>query len=248
MKPRYWISGCLLVCSVGLGQVMGGIVGVGGIGGRAVTGQPYSLVETTTTVRTLGDGTTITNHQEIHRMRDAEGRQRTEMGFERDGVVQFNIVNIFDPVARETISLVATTKTAHIFPMPEPKPVDPAKLAELKAKAAEARVNHPQQPVNPPIIEKLGGQTVAGIYAEGTRVTRVIPAGKEGNDREIRSVTETWVSPDLKITVGQTSDDPRNGKRTMVVTELSRGDPPASLFVVPADYKVIEPKRSNEAQ
>jgi hypothetical protein len=245
MKPRYWISGCLLVCSAGLAQVMGGI---GGVGGKAVTGQPYSLVETTTTVRTLGDGTTITNHQEIHKMRDAEGRQRTEIGFEHDGAIQFTSVIIFDNVARETINLMMTTKTAHIFHMTEPKPMDPAKLAELKAKAAETRVNHPTQPANPPIIEKLGGQTVAGVYAEGTRITRVIPPGKEGNDREIRSVTETWVSPDLKITVGQTSDDPRNGKRTMVVTELSRGDPAASLFVVPADYKVIEPKRSNEAQ
>ncbi len=111
-------------------------------------------------------------------MRDAEGRQRTEMGFERDGVMQFNNISIFDPVARETISLMITTKTAHIFHMPEPKPVDTAKLAELRAKAAEARVNHPQQPLNLPVIEKLGGQTVAGVYAEGTRVTLVIPAGK----------------------------------------------------------------------
>ncbi len=38
------------------------------------------------------------------------------------------------------------------------------------------------------------------------------------------------------------------GKTTMVVTDLNRGDPAASLFQVPPDYKLIEPKRSNEAQ
>ena len=251
IRTGFLASGCLLVCAFSQSGAQGVVGSVGAIsmGMGGVKGQPYSLVETTTTVRTLGDGTTITNHQEIHRMRDAEGRQRTETGFERDGVMQFNIVNIFDPVARETISLVATTKTAHIFPMPEPKPIDPAKVAEMRAKAAEVRANHPQpQPVNPPTVEKLGGQTVAGVYAEGTRTTRVIPVGKEGNDREIRTVMEVWTSPDLKITVCRTMDDPRTGKSTMVVTDLNRGDPAPSLFQVPADYKVIDQKTMGEAQ
>jgi hypothetical protein len=244
VRASFLTVGCLLASGIGVAQILTGIGGATG-----VKGQPYSLVEKTTTVRTLEDGTTITRHQEIHQMRDAEGRQRTEIGFERDGVMQFNNANIFDPVAREQINLSIAMKMARIIHLPELKPMDPAKLAELKAKASENRANHlQQQSVNPPLIEKLGGQTMAGVYAEGTRVTRVIPAGKEGNDREIRSVVETWVSPDLKITVGRTSDDPRNGKTTMVVTDLNRGDPPALLFQVPADYKVIEPKRSNEAQ
>jgi hypothetical protein len=182
-------------------------------------------------------------------MRDAEGRQRTEMGMERDGVMHFDNIMIFDPVARATINLNIPTKTARIFHMPEPKPMDPAKLAEIRAKAAENRANHPQpQPANPPIVEKLGGLTVAGVYAEGTRTTRVIPPGKQGNDREIRTVNEMWVSPDLKIMVGRTSDDPRSGKSTMVVSDLNRGDPAPSLFQVPADYKVIDQKPLMEAQ
>src|SRR5277367_6419752 len=98
-----------------------GIVGAILMGMGGVKGQPYSLIETTTTVRTLGDGTTITNHQEFRRMRDAEGRQRTEDGVERDGMMQFDNVQIFDPMAREMINLSVTTKTAHILHIPEPK-------------------------------------------------------------------------------------------------------------------------------
>jgi hypothetical protein len=243
--------GWLLVCAFSQAgaQIVMGSVGAVSMGIGGVKGQPYSLVETTTTVRTLGDGTTITSHQEAHKMRDAEGRQRTEMGFERDGVMRFDNISISDPAARETINLNVTTKTARVFHIPEPKPIDPAKLAEMKAKAAEMRANHPPpQPLNPPTIEKLGGQTVAGVYAEGTRTTHVIPAGKEGNDREMRTVTEVWTSPDLKIVVGRTVDDPRMGKIMMVVTDLNRGDPAASLFQVPADYKVIDQKPMGETQ
>ena len=251
-RAGFLALGSLLMCTLSQSGAQGVILGTAGavsMGMGGVKGQPYSLVQTTTTVRTLGDGTTITNHQESHQMRDAEGRQRTEMGFERDGVVHFDNINIFDPVTRETISLNVPMKTAHIFHIPEPKPIDPAKLAEMKAKAAENRANHPPPPpVNPPLIEKLGGQTVAGVYAEGTRTTRVIPAGKEGNDREIRTVMEVWTSPDLKIVVGRTMDDPRTGKSTTVVTDLNRGDPAASLFQVPADYKVIDQKPMGEAQ
>jgi hypothetical protein len=251
IRTGFLASVCLLMCTLSQSgaQVVMGSVGAISMGIGGVKGQAYSLVETTTTVRTLGDGTTITSHQEFRRMRDAEGRQRTEGGVERDGVIQFDNVQIFDPIVREMINLSITTKTAHILHMPEPKPIDPARLAEMRAKAAENRANHPQpQPMNPPTVEKLGGQTVAGVYAEGTRTTRIIPAGKEGNDREIRTVTEVWTSPDLKIVVGRTTDDPRTGKSTMVVTDLSRGDPAASLFQVPADYKVIDQKPMGEAQ
>jgi hypothetical protein len=80
---------------------------------------------------------------------------------------------------------------------------------------------------------------VSGIFAEGTRTTRVIPIGMEGNDREIRVVTEQWVSPDLKIVVARSLDDPRYGQSTMEVSELQRGDPEAALFQVPADYKMV---------
>lgn len=55
----------------------GMVVEVGGVLVGPVTGikgQPYSLVEKTTQVRTLADGTNMTTHDEQRRMRDSEGR------------------------------------------------------------------------------------------------------------------------------------------------------------------------------
>jgi hypothetical protein len=87
--------------------------------------------------------------------------------------------------------------------------------------------------------EKLGQKNVGGIFAGGTRTTRLIPIRMEENDREIRVVTERWVSPDLKVVVARPVDDPRDGQITMEASDLLRGDPDAALFQVPANYKMV---------
>jgi hypothetical protein len=76
--------------------MIGGVVGGGLL--RGVKGQPYSLVEKTTRVRMLADGTTMTTHLEQHRMRDSEGRMRTEMGTIKDGQFTVQNVSLMDPV------------------------------------------------------------------------------------------------------------------------------------------------------
>jgi hypothetical protein len=70
----------------------------------------------------------------------------------------------------------------------------------------------------------------------------IVPAGTQGNDRDMHVVMERWVSPDLHVEVGRTDEDPRFGKMTTVVTELQRGSPDPENFRVPADYKVTENK------
>jgi hypothetical protein len=89
-----------------------------------------------------------------------------------------------------------------------------------------------------PESEDLGIKTIDGLEAKGTRLTRVIPAGREGNDRPITISNETWFCPDLKIMVASTSDDPRNGTATMELTGIDRGEPDPALFQVPEGYTV----------
>jgi hypothetical protein len=86
--------------------------------------------------------------------------------------------------------------------------------------------------------EKLGGKTIAGIYVEGTKITITYPIGFFGNDRPIVNVRETWTSPDLKLIVLSTDEDPRNGSRTTELTDLIRGEPDPALFQVPEGYTV----------
>jgi hypothetical protein len=201
----------------------------------SLKGQPYSMVEKTTTVRTLADGTTMRSTHEERKMRDAEGRTRVDILHEFKNEVTIVITTISDPVTRTRTTLNVRQKMAYTFHLPELKPaalVDEKKVAELR-EAAKSRPTPNFQ------TEQLGQKNVSGIFAEGTRTTRLIPIGMEGNDREIRVVTEQWVSPDLKVVVARSVDDPRYGQITMEVSDLLRGDPDATLFQVPADYKMV---------
>ncbi|MGH9357493.1 MAG: hypothetical protein ACRD10_15325, partial [Terriglobia bacterium] len=70
------------------------------------------------------------------------------------------------------------------------------------------------------------------------RTTRVIPAGKIGNEKPITIVSERWYSPKLLIYVMTRRDDPRFGTVIYRVTHLKLGEPSADLFSVPADYRI----------
>lgn len=202
-----------------------------------VKGQPYSLVEKTTTVRTLADGTTMRTTHEERKIRDVEGRTRVEILHEFNGEMTVTVVTISDPVARTRTTLNVRQKMAHTFHVPEQK--DPAPTpTPATERLAETRPGTPRSGPNFQ-VEKLDGKMVSGVFAEGTRTTRVIPVGMEGNDREIRVVTEQWVSPDLKIVVARLVDDPRSAQSSMEVSDLRRVDPDAAVFQVPAGYKMI---------
>jgi hypothetical protein len=207
---------------------------------RAVKGQPFSLVEKTTRVQTLSDGTVMTTHREQHRMRDSDGRTRTEMGTNKDGQFVVQNVSLMDPVTNTLATLFVSGKTAivtHLKPLKPPTltPEQQAQIAEARAHAEAYRKDHPT-----PDHEELQPETIAGVYATGSRFTLIIPAGREGNDRDIHVVSDTWTAPDLKIQMRSTTDDPRTGKLTMEVTELERNEPDPALFQIPPDYKVTE--------
>jgi hypothetical protein len=57
------------------------------------------------------------------------------------------------------------------------------------------------------------------------------------------SVSERWVSPDIKILLASSMDDPRE-QLTRQVTHLERTEPDSSLFQVPAGYTVKESQGS----
>jgi hypothetical protein len=86
--------------------------------------------------------------------------------------------------------------------------------------------------------EDLGQQTIEGVTATGTRTTTTIRAGAIGNEQPIRTVSEQWFSPDLKVLVLTKYSDPRNGETTYRLSGILRTEQPRSLFEVPADYTV----------
>jgi hypothetical protein len=92
----------------------------------------------------------------------------------------------------------------------------------------------------PPNSENLGDQTFDGIHATGTRVTTTIPAGKMGNEKPITVTSERWYSPELKATVVTKHEDPWAGELKTELKNVNTADPDASLFSVPADYKIVD--------
>jgi hypothetical protein len=69
-----------------------------------------------------------------------------------------------------------------------------------------------------------------------------IPAGAIGNDRDIVVTRETWFSPELKLVIQGTQNDPRFGATTHSLTNIQRSEPDEALFQIPADYKVEKPR------
>ena len=88
--------------------------------------------------------------------------------------------------------------------------------------------------------ESLGKQTIEGVEAEGTRSTVTMAAGSIGNEMPISSVTERWYSAELQTVVMSKRSDPRFGETVYRLTNIQRGEQPASLFEVPSDYTVSE--------
>ena len=86
--------------------------------------------------------------------------------------------------------------------------------------------------------EDLGEQVIEGVTAKGTRTTTEIPAGAIGNDLPITVTSEEWFSPDLKVLVMTKHADPRSGETTYRLTGITRGEPDASLFDLPAGVTI----------
>ena len=84
--------------------------------------------------------------------------------------------------------------------------------------------------------EHLPNRTIEGVVASGVRRTTTIPQGAIGNEQPIKIVSEEWTSPDLQILVLTETSDPRTGRSTYKVTNISRSNPDPSLFKAPLDY------------
>jgi hypothetical protein len=208
--------------------------------GKVVTGVPLSADLVVTRDTTLADGNRIHTENQTKIYRDADGRVRREIGFElatpTTGAAKRSMIVITDPVAGKRYMLNPQNKTAHVMPMhPPTKWQGPPPDGEAGPASATDNVNR----------EQLGTKTISGLQAQGTRVTRTIPAGKIGNEKPIQVWTERWYSTDLQLPLTWTHTDPMMGTMTSNLTNINRSAPDASLFQVPSDYTVETGKQGD---
>src|SRR6266581_2546734 len=211
-------------------------------GGKVVTGVPFSAVAVSESTQTLADGNHIARKTQTNLFRDSQGRFRKEVTVAAIGPLATSgqpksFVFINDPVAGTNFILHPDTKTAEQMGRPFAGMKGPLKDA-LKGKM-ESRQQ--QEMANGNLKkEDLGTQTIAGVSAQGTRITHTIPAGQIGNEKAITIVSEHWYSSDLQMVVMSKRSDPRFGDTTYTLTNIQRSAPAASLFAVPSDYTVTQ--------
>lgn len=224
---------------------------------KVVTGAPVTLTMSTTHDQTLSDGNTIHTENQSTIYRDSQGRTRREVEFELNtpatGSAKHTMVIISDPVAGKRYMLNPQRKVAHEMPQHGPRamafgtagPGAPGPEMGVSVGGPEGPGPMWKGDSKNVTTEQLGTKAIMGLQAQGTRVTRTIPAGEIGNAKPINVVTEHWYSTELQLPLAMTHTDPMMGTMSRTVTNVNRGEPDASLFQVPSDYQLKSGKQGD---
>lgn len=230
----------------------GGFVRMG-VEAETVKGAPYSADVVNESVQVLADGNRIVRRSTSHVYRDSEGRVRRE----EDRGAPTPAITITDPVAGTSWVLDVENHTARqmpgfgrVFTLTTAGRDDMERLeVVLNGLQTAIRAGSDGRGWNvtptgfadqPPTEEKLAPRTIEGLRVDGVRRTSTIAPGSIGNERAIVVTTEEWTSPELKALVLSEFSDPRTGTSTYKLVNVRRGEPPSSLFQVPADYAVVQ--------
>jgi hypothetical protein len=210
-------------------------------GGKVVTGAPFSAVAVSESTQTLADGNHITRKTQTNLFRDSQGRLRKEVTISGFAGQPKSFAVISDPVANANFVLHPETKVAEKMGGHGGRGMRGLAKGALSGKW-QARE---RQEIASGNLKKedLGTQTIAGVNAQGTRMTRTIPAGQMGNEKPIVIVHETWFSNDLQMVVMSKRTNPWIGETTYTLTKIQRTEPAPSLFAVPLDFTVQEAGR-----
>ena len=230
---------------------------------KVVTGAPYSAEVITESTQVLADGNRIAHRTTGRVYRDGQGRVRREEDREPGSV---GSVSITDPVGKISYSLEPEAKVAwktegetggvstFVYTAPRTESPDPVELERRRVIEHKIVTAHEGESVmvrsGVPLrhassawdekVEQLPAREIEGVMADGTRTTRTIPAGAIGNERPIVIVSEEWRSRELQVLLMTSTSDPRTGESTYRLANISRQEPPASLFELPAGYTVKE--------
>jgi hypothetical protein len=202
---------------------------------NAVKGAPFSAQAVTHSIQELADGNRIVYNTTAAVARDSEGRTRREQGLpEPDRTPEAPetsaVAFIQDPAKGEVYVLDGKSRSAKKIVM----------LDDKTPRVQSEAPNGGKTGSTDGTTESLGPRLIEGIPAEGTRITRIIPAGQSGNKYPLTIVMETWYAPELQTILLKRTLDPRLGETIYKLTNIDRSEPPHSLFEVPHEYVIRE--------
>jgi hypothetical protein len=196
-----------------------------------VPNAPFSAKVDIVSQEKLPDGSLNIRTSTAHVARQSSGRIYNELralepsSFKGDPPLLS--AHIYDPTTRLNIFLNPNSRLAResIFQRPPAPPPN----------SVPGRIDDPSVKE-----EELGTQSIGTTLLRGIRKSRTVPADQSGTGKQIVIVDEYWYSPDLSIYLIIKHNDPRTGEQIVGVSEIDRREPDASLFTVPAKYKVVD--------
>jgi hypothetical protein len=206
---------------------------VPGIFVTPIPNAPFTAVVEILSHETLPDGSTNTHTTTAHIARSSSGRIYNE----RRQLVSTNFRGeppllsalIYDPSSRLSIFYNPFERIARERVLSRPPTAPPNTIPS-------------RTPTDNPYFkqEEIGTQPLGGLTLTGIRKSHTIPAAFSGTGKDIIIVDEYWYSPDLSVYMIIKHNDPRTGEQIVAVTEVDRHEPNASVFAIPASYKVID--------
>ncbi len=218
---------------------------------KVVKGQPFTAEVVTTHVQVLADGNKITNSTKSQLYRDGEGRTRRENTLLLPGQQSKDapkMIMINDPVAGTRYAFDQNMRLANKMEHRENRVFVQSSTESRHVHKTGGVPGDEDAEKDDEQKEDLGDQTIDGLVAHGTRLSHVIPAGQIGNEKPITVTTEVWTSPELGIDLLRVHKDPWSGEVTTKITNITRGEPDASLFSPPPESKVKPMKEHGEVQ
>jgi hypothetical protein len=210
-------------------------------------GAPFTATVEFETTQVLSDRTVVTHRSTSYVARDSKGRTRNELRVMVDGPSgqqpETLEVILYDPETKVRTTLSAKT---HRATQAVVKPGDmlggttAASTASKKSSRGTAPKNFS--------AEELGIDYMEGAEVKHFRERRNVVLGMDGNEGEVQTVYEYWYSPDLKVNLMSKRSDPRTGTQSARLKEIRKGEPSASLFEIPAGYKMITAEKAGKLE
>lgn len=216
-----------------------------------VKNKPFAAAFESEIVEILPNGTSVWRRVTTRVYRDSSGRVRREQNFNSDGAAASpgdlpQTISIYDPVAGYRYSINTARRSGDRFKLPTAQPQGapfsdrlPLSIEILRGNSSPGGAIK-KHILGPPLIENLGRQTIAGVEAQGRRVTITVPAEAIGNANAVETVYETWIAQDLRMLVRSVVKNPVSGELNFRLTAINRAEQPRALFEAPASYRISE--------
>jgi len=195
-----------------------------------IPGAPFSGIIHVERSSVQPDGSVVVLHTVREIGRDSRGRifneTRQLLPISNNQTPPLMRVHLYDPQTRISTILDPGQRTFWTRTLNRPPATVPPLLQATPTGGTLPQNDFTRQ-------EDLGVKDLDGFAAHGVRQIQKIP-GEDG--KNIAVTDEYWYSDELRINVLVKHDDPRSGKVTMRVDQISRTEPDASRFEIPEGY------------